>query len=147
MQYSEDKLKKKILFLCTENSCRSQMAEGLAKALKSSKFDFYSAGIKKKYVNPYAIKILKEINIDISTQSSKLIKELPNTNFDYVITVCSNADQNCPVFQGDTKVIHHGFEDPSKLINENMSEEERLKLFRKTRDEIKAFIENIKSYI
>ena len=107
--------KLKVLFLCTGNSCRSQMAEGLARHLKSDQIDAYSAGIETHGLNPYAVKVMAEIGIDISGQYSKLLDDVMNIDFDYVITVCGHASDNCPHFPGKAKVIHVGFDDPPKL--------------------------------
>jgi arsenate reductase len=135
---------KKILFLCTGNSCRSQMAEGFAK--KFTSFQAYSAGTRKSNLNSYAIKVMSEVNIDISDQFSKTINELENKDFDYVFTLCSDAEENCPVlFKG--KTIHKGFEDPPKL-SENINDDEKiLNIYRRVRDEILDFILNINHYI
>ena len=106
---------KKILFLCTGNSCRSQMAEGIAK--KFTCFQAFSAGTKKSVLDPYAVKVMSEIKIDISDQFSKTINELEDKDFEYVFTLCSDAEENCPVlFKG--KTIHIGFEDPPKLTED-----------------------------
>ena len=95
----------KLLFLCTGNSCRSQMAEGWTRMLKSDKIEAYSAGIEKHGLNPYAVKVMAEAGVDISTQKSKLIQELPDLNFDYVITVCGNARKSCPFIPADRKSV------------------------------------------
>lgn len=107
----------KILFLCTGNSCRSQMAEGWARALKSDVVEAYSAGIETHGLNPYAVKVMAEAGVDISAQKSKLVPELPTQEFDYVITVCGNARESCPVFPGKTRVVHVGFDDPPASPN------------------------------
>jgi len=138
-----NKKRLKILFLCTGNSCRSQMAEGWAKHLKNKEFEVYSAGIEKHGLNPYAINVMKEVGVDISKQYSKTVGELGDMNFDYVITVCDHVNEICPIFPGKTKVIHVGFEDPPKLAKEAKTEEEKLRCYRKIRDEIRIFIENL----
>ncbi len=136
MQASEPK--PKILFLCTGNSARSQMAEGWARALKGGELEAYSAGIEVHGLNQYAVAVMKEAGVDISNQKSKLVTEVLDVPFDYVITVCSHAGENCPVFPGTAKVIHHGFEDPAKAGGD---EEDKLTVFRRVRDEIKAFVQ------
>ena len=129
-----------ILFLCTGNSCRSQMAEGFANALRGDIIEAYSAGIEPKTVDPLAIKVMKEAGVDISHHVSKHVNELINKQFDFVITVCGHAYENCPVFPGKTKVMHRGFEDPPQLAGEAKTQEEALCHYRKVRDQIKAFI-------
>lgn len=133
----------KILFLCTGNSCRSQMAEGWARALKSDCMEPYSAGIEKHGLNPYAVKVMKEAGVDISAQHSKLLSELDGIDFDYVVTVCGNAHESCPVFSGKTTVVHVGFDDPPRLAANCQTEDEKLDCYRRVRDEIKAFVETL----
>ena len=130
----------KILFLCTGNSCRSQMAEGLARHLKGDLIDAYSAGIEKHGLNPYAVKVMAETGIDISKQYSKLLDDVKDIDFDYVVTVCGNANENCPNFPWNAKVIHVGFDDPPMLAKEVKSEEDKLSCYRHVRDEIKKFV-------
>lgn len=139
--------RKKILFLCTGNSCRSQMAEGWAKHLKNNEFEVYSAGIEKHGLNPYAVQVMKEVGVDISGHYSKLLSELEGIEFDFVITVCGHANENCPIFSGKTKIIHVGFEDPPKLAKEFEKEEDKLDCYRKVREQIKKFIANIGIYL
>jgi arsenate reductase len=127
----------KVLFLCTGNSCRSQMAEGWAKALKGDVIDAYSAGTAPSTVNPLAIKVMKEAGVDISSQRSKNVVELMDVDFDVVITLCGDARDTCPVFPGDAKVVHRGFDDPARAEG---SEEEVLAFFRRVRDEIRDFV-------
>jgi len=129
-------LRKTILFICTHNSSRSQMAEGFIKVLYSDKYKAYSAGTTPSSVNPYAIRVMKEIGIDISNQRSKSINEFRGEIFDYVVTVCDNARETCPFFPGK-KVIHKGFQDPASVEGR---EEEKIAIFRKVRDEIKHWI-------
>lgn len=136
-------MKKNILFLCTGNSCRSQMAEGWAKALKSDIFNVYSAGIETHGLNPYAVKVMAEAGVDITCQKSQNISEFKEMVMDYVITVCSHADENCPFFPAKTRVIHHGFDDPPKLAVNAKTEEEKLDAFRRVRDEIKSYVESL----
>lgn len=136
-----DKLK--ILFLCTGNSCRSQMAEGWAKHLKADIIESYSAGIETHGLNPNAVKVMAESGVDISSHRSKHLDELKDINFDYVITVCDNARQSCPVFTGKAKIVHAGFEDPPRLAKQAKTQEQALDIYRKVRDEIKAFVETL----
>ncbi|MFB3788186.1 MAG: arsenate reductase ArsC [bacterium] len=131
--------KLKILFLCTGNSCRSQMAEGWARQLKGDMIEAYSAGIEACGLNPKAVKVMAEAGVDISQQESKTVLDLQEKDFDYVITVCGQADENCPVFPGRTRVIHHGFDDPPRLALGAKTEEEALKIYRRVRDEIRDF--------
>ena len=131
-----NEIKKKVLFLCTHNSARSQIAEGFLKTYYRDKYEAYSAGIEPTHVNPYAVEVMKEIGIDLSDQNSKNIYEFKNKKFDFVITVCDNAKENCPFFPGK-KIIHHGFKDPA---NTDGSIEEILNSFKKIRDEIKDWI-------
>jgi len=136
--------KKKVLFLCTGNSCRSQMAEGWAKQLRSEDIIPFSAGIEKHGLNRLAVKVMAEAGVDISGQRSKLVTELPEQAFDLVITVCGHADENCPFFPGPTRVVHHGFDDPPQLAVGAANEEEALSHYRRVRDEIRAFIKTLK---
>ncbi|MFH0880463.1 MAG: arsenate reductase ArsC [Lentisphaerota bacterium] len=133
----------KILFLCTGNSCRSQMAEGWARALKSDVIEACSAGIETHGLNPLAIKVMAEAGVDISGHRSKRLNELKNIAFDYVITVCDNAHESCPLFPGRTKVVHVGFDDPPRLAQTAKTEEEALPHYRRVRDEIRAFVEKL----
>ena len=126
----------KILFLCTGNSCRSQMAEGFLKYYKKD-WDVKSAGLSPQGLNPLAVMVMKEKNIDISKQESKGIENFLNETFDYVITVCNNAKESCPVFPGKTKHIHWNFIDPAKARD---TLEEKLSVFREVRDEIQENI-------
>jgi len=136
--------KKRVLFICTHNSARSQMAEGIMNALYGNKFQSFSAGTNPSKVNPLAIEVLKEIGIDISHHRSKSIDEFKGETFDYVVTVCDNAKENCPYFPGGKKYVHRGFMDPASVEG---TYEEKLSAFRKVRDEIlnwikEFFIEN-----
>ena len=135
--------KKKLLFLCTGNSCRSQMAEGWARALKGDIFEVYSAGIETHGLNMNAVKVMKESGLDISNHKSQNITEFLDKGIDYVVTVCSHAHETCPIFPGRAKVIHKGFDDPPALAKEKNTEEEKLDCYRKVRDEIKLFIESL----
>jgi len=133
----------KILFLCTGNSCRSQMAEAWTKRLKGNVIDAYSAGTVPKGVDPRAVKAMKEAGIDISTYRSKSTTELMNMEFDYVITLCDDAQQACPFFPAKTRVLHHGFEDPPALAINAKSEEDAMVHYRRIRDEIRAFVNTL----
>ena len=133
--------KLKSLFLCTGNSCRSQMAEGWARALKGSVFDAYSAGIATHGLNPNAVKVMAEAGVDISQHRSKLVDELKDVAFDYVITVCGHANESCPLWLGrKTKVVHVGFDDPPALAKGAKTEVEALGHYRRVRDEIRQFV-------
>ena len=131
----------KVLFLCTGNSCRSQMAEGWARNLKGDRIEAYSAGIETHGLNPDAVRVMAEVGVDISGQRSKRVDELRGIEFDYVVTVCGHANESCPVFPGKTQVVHVGFDDPPRLAADAKTEEERLAPYRRVRDEIRAFIE------
>jgi len=135
--------KMKVLFLCTGNSCRSQMAQGWARHLKTDVIEAYSAGIETHGLNPSAVKVMAEAGVDIAGHHSKHLDELKNVDFDYVITVCDNAHESCPMFPDKTKVIHVGFDDPPRLAKEAETEEDVLNCYRRVRDEIKEFIETL----
>ena len=126
---------KRVLILCTGNSARSQMAEGLLRSIGGNLFEVFSAGTHPSVVNPHAVEAMLEQAIDISHHRSKSVDEFDGQDFDYVITVCDNANENCPVFPGHTKRIHWSFEDPAAASG---SKEEKLKVFRRVRDEIAA---------
>lgn len=130
---------KKILILCTGNSARSQMAEGLLKHITNNRYVINSAGTLPSIVRPEAIKALSEIGIDISDNRSKSVNEFANEEIDFVLTVCDNAQENCPYFPAKTKLIHHSFEDPAEIKG---NEEIRLASFRRVRDQIKHYFEN-----
>jgi arsenate reductase len=133
----------KVLFLCTGNSCRSQMAEGWARHLKGALIEPYSAGLETHGLNPQAIKVMAEAGVDISKQYSKTPQNVGPVEFDFVVTVCGHADENCPVFPGKTKVVHVGFEDPPKLTRQLPEGEEKLAVYRRVRDEIRKFVESL----
>ena len=135
--------KPKIIFLCTGNSCRSQMAEGWARHLKGNIIEPYSAGVIAQRLNTRAVRVMKETGVDISQHFSKDIESLIDISFDHVITVCSHAKQLCPVFPGKTHVTHVSFDDPPSLAKFAKSEEEALSHFRRVRDEIRLFIEKL----
>jgi arsenate reductase len=136
---------KNILFLCTGNSCRSQMAEGFGTHLKGSQYTFYSAGTKTHGLNPRAVQVMKEVGIDISTRTSKTPDMIPQ-KMDVVFTVCSDAHDTCPFLPGVT-VIHVGFDDPPRLTKNMTNEEEILSIYRKVRDQIKDFILTIDTHL
>ena len=138
-----DTTKISILFLCTGNSCRSQMAEGWCRQLLSELYDCASAGIEKHGLNPLAVKVMAEVGVDISTHYSKTTAELGDQKFDFVITVCGDADENCPFFPARTRVIHHGFDDPPRLAAGAANEEEALVHYRRVRDEIRDYIRSL----
>ena len=133
----------KVLFLCTGNSCRSQMAEGWARHLRGDRIEPYSAGLEKHGLNPHAVKVMAEAGVDLSRHSSKTLNELEGVAFDCVVTVCGHADEHCPVFPGGTKVVHRGFEDPPKLTKDLPDGEAKLAVYRRVRDEIRGFIETL----
>jgi arsenate reductase len=141
MTATNDKIK--LLFLCTGNSCRSQMAEGWAKSLKGDAIEAYSAGIEKHGLNPNAVKVMREAGVDITGHTSNTVDELGPIEFDVVVTVCGHADENCPAFHGAPKVVHVGFEDPPKLAADAKTEDEALGHYRRVRDEIKKFVEQL----
>lgn len=131
--------KKKVLFLCTHNSARSQMAEGLLRNSQGDKFDVYSAGTEPSRVNPFAIKAMEELGIDLSEHSSKSIACYKDMHIDYVITVCDNAKESCPTLPGTKNIIHKAFRDPSQFRGKD---EEILNGFREVRDEIQEWIKS-----
>ncbi len=137
----------KVLFLCTGNSCRSQMAEGWARALCGDSIDAYSAGVEPHEMNARAMKVMGEAGVDISGHHSKHLDELKDVTFDYVVTVCDHANEACPMFPGKTKVIHVGFDDPPRLAQTANTEEEALVHYRRVRDEIRRFVEQIDQYL
>lgn len=132
--------KTKILFLCTGNSCRSQMAEGWARKLKGDSIEPYSAGIETHGLNPDAVRVMAEAGVDIAGQRSKTVAALGDVAFDYVVTVCSDAHEHCPLFPGKAKIVHVGFDDPPRLAAGAAGEEERLAPYRSVRDELREFV-------
>lgn len=132
--------KPKVLFLCTGNSCRSQMAEGWARHLLGDCIESYSAGIEAHGMNPNAVRVMREAGVDITTHTSKVVDELAHVPFDLVITVCGHADENCPTFLGRSRVVHVGFDDPPKLAKTATTEDEALGHYRRVRDEIHQFV-------
>lgn len=133
----------KILFLCTGNSCRSQMAEGWTRHLKADEIDAYSAGIETHGLNPDGVRVMAEVGVDITGQRSKHVSELGATEFDYVVTVCDHARESCPVFPGGAKLVHVGFDDPPRLAAGAATEQERLAPYRRVRDEIAGFVRGL----
>ena len=132
-----------VLFLCTGNSCRSQMAEGWTRALKGSQIEAFSAGIETHGLNPRAVQVMAEAGVDISGHRSKTVADLPTREFDLVVTVCNHARESCPLFPGPTQIVHVGFDDPPRLAKDAKTEEEALAPYRRVRDEIKTFIESL----
>ena len=124
--------KLRILFLCTGNSCRSQMAEGFARALKADSVEAWSAGVERHGLNPRAVAVMAEAGVDISGHKSKLVEELPTQEFDWVVTLCGHASENCPFFPGKVRRLHKGFDDPPALAAGAASEEEALAPDRKS---------------
>lgn len=133
----------KILFLCTGNSCRSQMAEGWTRYLKKDIIEVYSAGTQPEGPDPHAVKVMAEANVDISGYQSKHLDTVKDISFDYVITLCGQEGELCPFFPGKGQQIHKGFDDPPKLAKAASSEAEALKHYRRVRDEIRQFIETL----
>ena len=139
-----NKAKPTILFLCTGNSCRSQMAEGFARAIRGDAIEPFSAGIETHGLNPDAVRVMAEAGVDISGHRSKHVDTLRDVPFDYVITVCDHAYESCPMWLGRrAKVIHVGFDDPPRLAKGATTREEALRHYRRVRDEIRAFIERL----
>lgn len=132
-------MKKKVLFICTHNSARSQMAEGLLRNLYGDRYEVYSAGTQPTQVNPNAVRVMVEIGIDISEQKAKSVNQYLGDEFDYVVTVCDNAKETCPIFSGGKKIIHKGFEDPLRFIG---NEQGILDKFRQVRNEITGWIKS-----
>ena len=130
----------KILFLCTGNSCRSQMAEGWARHLKRGEIEASSAGIARHGMNPYAVRVMEEAGVDMSGHSSKTLDDLPGLEFDVVVTLCGHASETCPFFPGQTRRVHRGFDDPPGLCAGMTDEAEILTVYRRVRDEIRDFV-------
>jgi len=143
MSATRPKSKPNVLFLCTGNSCRSQMAEGWARAVKGEEITPFSAGIEKHGLDPKAVAVMREAGVDISRQTSKTLGELPDLQFDLVVTVCEHADKNCPVLPGAVKKIHVAFDDPPRLARSATSKAEAVAHYRRVRDEIRTFIETL----
>jgi arsenate reductase (thioredoxin) len=139
----QQRKKLKILFLCTGNSCRSQMAEGWTRKLKGDKLSPYSAGTQPGKLDNLAVKVMAEAGVDISKHQAKGIDYIKGIDFDYVVTVCDQAREACPYFPAKRKLVHVGFEDPPRLAAEIKDEQEALNIYRKVRDEIKIFVEKL----
>ena len=135
--------KQKILFLCSGNSCRSQMAEGLTRTLQGDRFEAFSAGVTAKGLDPRMVRAMAEIGVDVSAQTSKRIEDLPTREFDYVVTVCDRAKESCPIFPGSARVVHRGFDDPPDLAADAADEEAAMAPYRRVRDEILAFVRDM----
>lgn len=133
----------KLLFLCTGNSCRSQMAEGWTRHLKGDRIDVYSAGVETHGLNPNAVKVMAEAGVDISEHKSRHIDEFRDIKLDHVITVCGHAHETCPFFPGGSKVTHVPFDDPPKMAEAFDDEEDKLNCYRNVRDQIRAFVETL----
>ena len=133
----------KLLFLCTGNSCRSQMAEGWVRHLKDNLIEVQSAGIETHGLNPLAVKVMAEAGVDISIHTSKSVDQLLDVNWDYVVTLCGHAQETCPWFLGPAKIVHVGFDDPPKLARNCANEAEALVHYRRVRDEIQRFVESL----
>lgn len=140
-------MKTKLLYLCTGNSCRSQMAEAWTRHLKGDLYEVYSAGIEAHGLNPNMVKVMAEVGIDATTQTSDLVTKYFETGLDVVVSVCGHADENCPTFPGKVRRVHKGFDDPPKLARElaakGASEEEQLEPYRRVRDEIRRWVETL----
>jgi len=135
--------KLKLLFLCTGNSCRSQMAEGWARHLRDDRIEPYSAGIEKHGLNPDAVRVMAEAGVDISRHFSKTLEDLADVRFDVVVTVCGHAHETCPVFPGGAKVVHVGFDDPPRLARDETDPAKALDHYRRVRDEIRAYVDTL----
>lgn len=141
MQDTSPKIK--ILFLCTGNSCRSQMAEGWTRHLKGDVIEAYSAGVNPFRLSHRAVRVMSEAGIDISNHRSKHVEEFRGVDIDYVVTVCDHAHETCPLFPGKTKVVHVGFDDPPRLARDAETEEDALRHYRRVRDEIRDFVASL----
>ncbi len=137
----------RVLFLCTGNSCRSQMAEAWTRHLKADLIEPYSAGVEPKGVDPGAVEVMAEAGIDISGQVSKDVASLRHLEFDYVITLCDDAHEACPFFPAKTRVLHVAFDDPPKLAQSARSEEEAVGHYRRVRDEIMKFVQSLPGFL
>ncbi len=135
--------KKKVLFLCTGNSCRSQMAEGWARHLAGDTIEPYSAGVEAQGLNPLAVRAMAEAGVDISQQRSKTLDEFAGVPFDMVVTVCDHARESCPVPPRATKIVHAGFDDPPALARTAKTEEEAMSHYRRVRDQIGSFVKKL----
>lgn len=139
--------KTKVLFVCTANACRSQMAEGWTRALWPDRIEVHSAGVMPCGVSALAAKVMKESGVDLSAHTSKHVRDVMHIPFDYVVTVCPSADRACPRFPGKAKHLHRGFMDPPTLARDARTEEEELVHYRRIRDEIRAFVETLPEFL
>jgi arsenate reductase len=137
-------MKKTVLILCTGNSARSQMAEGLLRHAAGDRFEVSSAGTQPSRVRPEAIAVMQELGIDISSQRSKSVEEFAARDFDYVLTVCDNAKESCPIYPGHGNRLHHSFEDPAAVQG---TDEYRLAAFRRVRDQIRDYLKGFPPYV
>lgn len=139
-----DKHRLRVLFLCTGNACRSQMAEGWARTLKSNEIEAHSAGLEARGLDPRAVQVMAAAGVDISRQRSKTLDALAGQDFDFVVTLCGHAHETCIVWlRGRAKVVHVGFADPPVLARNARSEAEALEPYRRVRDELRAFVERL----
>ena len=136
--------KPKVLFLCTGNSCRSQMAEGWARHLRAGDFEPFSAGVQLHGLNRLAVRAMHEAGVDVSGHYSKKLDDLAGTKVDLVVTVCDNARESCPLFPGATRTIHHSFDDPPWLARDAADDEEALVHYRRVRDQIRDFVSSLR---
>ena len=136
-----------VLFLCTGNSCRSQMAHGFCRHYHQDRYRAFSAGIETHGLNPMAVRVMAESGVDISSHESKKVEDLPENSFDYVITVCGHAAETCPFFPARVKVLHRGFDDPPRLAEDLTSEEDILDVYRRVRDEIDSFVRELPRHL
>ncbi len=136
-----------VLFLCTGNSCRSQMAEGWMRHIWKDEFDVFSAGLEAHGLNPSAVQVMQEAGVDISGQQSNTIEQLPDREYDYVITVCGQARENCPLFPARLACLHLNFGDQPRLARDITDPEQKLLPYRRVRDEIRQFVERIDHYL
>jgi len=140
---ANEKRKLKVLFLCTGNSCRSQMAEGWTRHLKGDVIEGRSAGIETHGLNPDAVEVMAGAGVDISHHRSKSIAEVLDVPFDYVVTLCGHASESCPTFPSRAEIVHVGFDDPPELAKHARTPQEALGCYRRVRDEIRAFVESL----
>ena len=138
---NQDKIK--VLFLCTGNSCRSQMAEGLCRELRGDLIEPYSAGVETHGLNPHAVSAMQEIGVDISHHRSKTVDEIGDVRFDFVIAVCGHAQQTCPVFPAESRVVLRQFDDPPRLAAEEADPESGMTHYRRVRDEIRDYVSGL----
>ena len=137
----------KVLFLCTGNSCRSQMAEGWTRRLLGDRIETFSAGVAPTTIDPRAVRVMQEVDVELADQRSKHIDELPSLDFDLVVTVCDDARQACPRLPGATRMFHAGFDDPPRLAADTHDEEQALVHYRRVRDEIRSFVEELPRHL